>query len=340
MKRGRPRKAGFAPVYSAKHNRWVIDIPASVGGTRQRRFFQSQSEALEAAATISKSVEDGTGIVIPSHQGNVTPDISSLVHGYLLSREGKTGAGNHKVLSWGLAFLVEKFGRLKPNELTSQKTAPWIASLKMETRSRFNVFCAGRTFFSSPLVRDMVTKNPFRDAPPKSDKGHRLDILTPDQMRIILALDLKAPFKAWLVAGGFAGIRSVEFSRISYGSIDYEHMEIVIRKEESKQGEAARPRSITIEDAFKRHMPTGEGLLSGDLPRYLVKDEMNKALKALDLKEWPKNCLRHSFASYHLAQSRDAGKTAYEMGHTSPTLLYSTYANAVSRKDAADWWAL
>jgi hypothetical protein len=55
--------------------------------------------------------------------------------------------------------------------------------------------------------------------------------------------------------------------------------------------------------------------------------------------EWPSNCLRHSFASYHLAHFKDATKTAYEMG-SSPDLIYSTYANLVSRRDAAKWWEL
>jgi integrase len=37
---------------------------------------------------------------------------------------------------------------------------------------------------------------------------------------------------------------------------------------------------------------------------------------------WPHNCLRHSFASYHLAIREDAGATAYQMGHTNPGTLY------------------
>jgi integrase len=56
--------------------------------------------------------------------------------------------------------------------------------------------------------------------------------------------------------------------------------------------------------------------------------------------KWPNNCLRHSFASYHLAHFRDAAKTAFEMGHESPKLLYQTYGNCVTRREAEQWWGL
>jgi len=46
--------------------------------------------------------------------------------------------------------------------------------------------------------------------------------------------------------------------------------------------------------------------------------------------------VRHSFASYHLAHYKDATKTAFLVG-TSRRLLYETYANLVSRRDAAKW---
>jgi hypothetical protein len=41
-----------------------------------------------------------------------------------------------------------------------------------------------------------------------------------------------------------------------------------------------------------------------------------------------------------LAHFRDAAKTAFEMGHTSPALLYQTYANCVTRREAEKWWAV
>ena len=55
---------------------------------------------------------------------------------------------------------------------------------------------------------------------------------------------------------------------------------------------------------------------------------------------FPQNSLRRSFASYYVAHFKDATKTAFEMGHTNPKLLYETYANAVSRRDAALWCSL
>ena len=87
-------------------------------------------------------------------------------------------------------------------------------------------------------------------------------------------------------------------------------------------------------------MPRLSGPLDGSQTRYMFDSEMEELLKAIKRDKWPKNSLRHSFASYHLAHFRDSTKTAYELGHTSPTLLYSVYGNAVSRKDAADWFKM
>ena len=56
--------------------------------------------------------------------------------------------------------------------------------------------------------------------------------------------------------------------------------------------------------------------------------------------DWPDNCLRHSFASYHLAIREDAGATAYQMGHTAPHTLCREYARAVRRQAAEAWWAI
>ena len=192
-------------------------------------------------------------------------------------------------------------------------------------------------------MRALVPQNPFSDAPPKKDKGARLAILTVDQMRALLDHEWPDWFRAWLVAGAFAGLRTREIFSIPASAIDWEYDEIVIRHQDAKQGEAARPRSATIYEAFKRHMPRRDAdkpLVDG-WSKKRWKPVIREACKVIGAEslEWPSNCLRHSFASYHLAHFKDTVQTAFLMG-TSPRLLYETYANLVSRRDAAKWWEL
>ena len=336
----RPKKQSFLPVFSIPRGKWVIEIPASVSGKRSQRFFSSQGEALEFAATIAKGIESGSEIHIPESKTQGGNTIATMGAAYLSERKKETSAGNYKNLSWAISALVEKFGKIPPEELSPKMVNSWVKSLPFTTRGKFNAFAACHTFYAWPLMRDIVSINPFRDPPPKKEKGHRLDILTPEEMKIILSMNLPDFFKAWIVAGGFAGIRSVEISRISYESIDWKHKEIVIKKEQSKQGKAARPRSITITDAFERNMPKGKGMLSSGHTRHIYTATLHRVTTAIGREKWPKNALRHSFASYHLAQSQDASKTAYQMGHVSAQEVYQDYANAVSRADAEAWFSL
>ena len=62
--------------------------------------------------------------------------------------------------------------------------------------------------------------------------------------------------------------------------------------------------------------------------------------KAAKLARWPKNGLRHGYASYRLAATHDAPRVAAELGHTSPQMLYSTYREVVLPQEADRYWNL
>jgi integrase len=62
--------------------------------------------------------------------------------------------------------------------------------------------------------------------------------------------------------------------------------------------------------------------------------------KEAGLAQWPKNGLRHSFASYRLAAIHDAPRVASELGHTSPQMLYSTYRELVLPEEAERYWKI
>jgi len=59
-----------------------------------------------------------------------------------------------------------------------------------------------------------------------------------------------------------------------------------------------------------------------------------------NLKPWPKNGLRHSFASYHLAHFKDAARLALELGHTDQELLFRHYRELVTPDQAAKYWEI
>ena len=54
---------------------------------------------------------------------------------------------------------------------------------------------------------------------------------------------------------------------------------------------------------------------------------------------WKPNALRHSFASYRLAEIKDAARVALEMGN-SPSMLFRNYRELVTEKQAQEWFAL
>jgi hypothetical protein len=50
------------------------------------------------------------------------------------------------------------------------------------------------------------------------------------------------------------------------------------------------------------------------------------------------NGLRHSFASYHLALHEDAPKTALQIGHQSPAVLFEHYRELTAPEEALRYW--
>ena len=329
------------PQFDRSRGRWIIDVPKTLNnGKRRRMFFKEAEDANKAHAELVFSLAHTGAIPSKAQAGDTT---AHFVAQFLAKKSVEVEPVTLRQLKWGLLKLSQAHGRKRPQDLDAVAMRRWVDKLPLTTRGRFNVFAVCRDFFGSPAMRALVPQNPFSDAPPKKDKGARLAILTVDQMRALLDHEWPDWFRAWLVAGAFAGLRTREIFSIPASAIDWEYDEIVIRHQDAKQGEAARPRSATIYEAFKRHMPRRDAdkpLVDG-WSKKRWKPVIREACKVIGAEslEWPSNCLRHSFASYHLAHFKDTVQTAFLMG-TSPRLLYETYANLVSRRDAQKWWEL
>jgi hypothetical protein len=55
--------------------------------------------------------------------------------------------------------------------------------------------------------------------------------------------------------------------------------------------------------------------------------------------KWKQNALRHSYASYRLAQTQDAAKVSLECGN-SPQMIFRHYHEIVKPADAVKWFSV
>lgn len=336
------RAKRLVPRFYKSEGRWIVDLPPDMNaGKRGRKYFLTQGDAFSWIGKFSTqhkftAIKERVKRTPQSHK------VAGLVEVYLAELQSKGFATDGvKQAKTCLRRFSSMFGTLSPKDIDADAIETWFNSLPYSTRTIWNHYSQTRQFYNWKGIRTMVPITPFLDveAPDKTDADARKQILSPDQMRELLALQVEPWIRCKIVLGGFAGLRTCELAKMSYESIDEEYEEIVVRKEESKGGKAMRPRSVTLQPAVLRHIPKGKGSLVGESKEWRCHRGMPKEAK-LGETRFPQNALRHSFASYHLAHFRDASKTAFELGHTSPRLVYETYANAVSRRDAAAWWSL
>ena len=329
----------FTPRFYPQRKCWMIDIPASLaGGTRKKLFYKTEVEAFQSSCKLGLQSSLGS-IDLSDEQGT---KIRVLVKAFLAEKKREVGYDTHRQLVWATNKLVDKFGKLNVNDLNPRMIKGWTQGLSLQVRGIFNLFACCRSFYNWPAVLDICPVNPFGVAtPPKQAKGYRQEILTVEQCKVLLNHPFPQFFRSWIVCGLFSGIRPCEVRRISHGqALDWEHGKILIRREDSKGGHASRPRSIKMRPAFIRHMHRGEGLLCEGKTQKQFEPQWAKFAELLGMTRYPRNILRHTFATMLLESSGNAIETAFEMGHTNPTLLYSTYANAVSSRDAQSFWKL
>lgn len=67
-----------------------------------------------------------------------------------------------------------------------------------------------------------------------------------------------------------------------------------------------------------------------------------RGLEPVDLKPKcpPKNALRHSFVTYHVALHRNPGKTALIVSHRDQDCLYRHYLGIANQKDAKEYFKI
>ena len=235
-----------------------------------------------------------------------------------------------------LSKFARDFGERPISAVNPEELDNWLRALPYSPKSRANFRAHIGVLFSYAKRRRMIQSNPVLDTAVPKLHDNPPEIFLVDELRALLesAARVAPDVLPMLAIGAFAGLREAEIERLDWSEVSRGHIEVVARKAKS-----ARRRIIPIQPNLAAWLAPFQGTKGKVVPS-AARAKLLNARKAAGLARWPRNGLRHSFASYRLAAIHDAPRVATELGHTSPQMLYSTYREVVRPEEAERYWKI
>ena len=264
--------------------------------------------------------------------------VETAIEEFLSVREGEGKSPVHlKDLRLRLkAFLSYGNGRMVA-AIPTKELDGWLQGLAVAPQTRLNYRRVLHGFFAFCVVRGYCASNPVSAAMKPKIPSKPINILTTDQTRALLCACSPEILPA-VAIGAFAGLRRAEIERLDWRQVDTTRGFIEVMAPNSK---TAQRRLVTVVPNLKAWLAPRRresGLVCPPINVY--RRLFGGALKGAGITSWPANALRHSFASYHLAHTQDAAKTALELGHTESRTLFQHYRELVHFEDAKVYWKI
>lgn len=315
-------------------------------GKESSRFFpcDEQAKAILWAAEAAKGIAEGKPVEPPRRESDSS--IAAAIAAYLDDRKAEVGAGQLKLIGIHLDKFLARYRWTPIDQVDPLECRKWLRDLKLAQRTKHGIFTTCRTFYRWAMRYDLATRSPFERMEPIPKGEAPREILTPHQMRTALdaARQIDACLVNFLVLGGFCGLRPCEVMRLRWKDINFETGEIHIRpdviKRDKMRGRGMRERYVTIPATARRFLIPERNTMVIPMGDRNFQYHFKKIVAALDLKTWPHDCLRHSAASYALADWDSADRVAKWLGHTTTKMVYENYARAVPVAQAREWWAI
>jgi integrase len=359
------------PIQRKQGISWMVDL-GMVNGKRPRFFFETKREA-ETKADLLRTERENEGMrafnMTPAERDDALGALELLSpHQVTLIQAARFYLSNtdiitaNKTVSEAVAELLEakqqdgrseahladlrarlgvfarEFGTRLIHTLGTGELEDWLRSLAVGNQSRNNYRQRLSILFGFAVKRRYALKNPVTaiDAPTVEVK--KPGILTPDEVRKLLVAAGPEILPA-IALGAFAGLRpQSEIWRLDWSQIDLAGRTIQIEKSKNLASHRFVKISDNLAEWLKPYAKTkGSVSPSGDVFWVYIR----KARKVAHIRKWPSDCLRHSYASYHLALHKNAAELASELGHgQSLGMLFRHYRNRVKEAEASEYWEI
>ncbi len=238
---------------------------------------------------------------------------------------------------------LEKFGKTFKCPIASVQTveiADWLKSIGAKGRNGNNYRNAICTLFSYARERGYLPREKKTEAELLSrfkEQNEEIGIYTPKQIRRMLDAASSDAMRTSIAIGAFAGLRSMEIFRLEWSDINLEAGHIAVAAHKAKTAQRRIVPILPNLRAWLELVENKKGRVSPPLQKPTnFSRNITAACEAAGVAMKP-NGLRHSFASYRLADVQSADKVALEMGN-SPRKLFQHYRELVTASAASAWF--
>ena len=233
-----------------------------------------------------------------------------------------------------LKRLCADFGDKNVATISTRQIDEWLRDLNLAPQGRNNYRSAIRSMFNFAIKRNYATTNPAANTEKAKVVNKAPGILTVAQATALLKA-CKSDTAPYVAISLFAGLRAAEMDKLDWSEVDLdgEHIEVTAKKAKTAQRRLV-PIAKNLAAWIRPHVKKN-GLVA---PQGLRK-RFDAVKSRAGLSDWPPNAMRHSFASYRLAQCHDAAKVSLEMGN-SPAMVFAHYRELVKPKDAEQFWKI
>ncbi len=368
MRRRRTPKLAVVPYRHHPNLKWTIS-GYYVNGKRVRHFFKTRHEAdtfirqlqikvenlgeralhidprvhymaidaQDKLAAFGKTIADAAEHYT-KHLQNVERSctVNQLVAEFI---ETKQSEGRQKTtiyeLNWRLGRFAQKFGQRVVATFNSAECDDWLRKEAPTPRNRVNARRVLHALFAYAVMRNYCPENPISRIPKPKVPDKPIDVFTPAELQRLFEAANPAIIPH-IAIGAFAGLRRAELSRLDWKEVHLDRNFIEVTALKSK---TASRRLVPTQPNLKAWL-TPYAKKAGRVETPNHRKSLEAAQQRAGLERWPRNGLRHSFASYHLAKFQDSSALALQLGHTTTGLLFAHYREVVTPEDAEAYWQI
>jgi integrase len=233
-----------------------------------------------------------------------------------------------------LNIFAEKFNGQMVATITSAQIDDWLRSLGVSPVTRNHYRRLIVLAFNFAVQRGYATGNAAEKTAKAKEPKTDIGILTVTQTSALLD-NAASEILPYIAIGLFAGLRRAEIERLDWSEIDFDSGLIQVKAEKAK---GARKRFVTMQPNLREWLMPLRKFKGNVRSPENFRQLFDEAREAAGIVEWPDNALRHSFASYHLAQFKNAASTALELGHHDSRVTFAHYRELVKPKEAERYW--